>query len=149
MSKKHWILLMLLVFGYVLRRYSDVQLSLSFASTFYTVASIMFSIGMGVVCTFNYDRIKNPSLLRSAQRRINKVRDIYLVLFSILTIGFLILQILPTSITQEAHKLLALTANYLPVFWTLFTIYCIAYFIINLIRIQALNFEIASQISKE
>lgn len=149
MNKKLWILLVLFVFGYALKRYTDIQLNLSFANTFYTVASIMFSIGMGVVCTFNYDRIKNLSLLRVTQRNINKVRNVYLVLFSTLTIGFLVLQVLPMGIPSETLWILTLTADYFPIFWALYTIYCITHFIANLIRIQSLNFEIASQISKE
>jgi len=149
MNKKLWILLALFVCGYALKRYAGIQLNLSFANTFYTVASIMFSIGMGVVCTFNYDRIKNTSLLRSAQRNINKVRNVYLVLFSTLTIGFLVLQVLPIEVTNKTPWLLILTTDYFPVFWALYTIYCVAYFIANLIRIQSLNFEIANQLSKE
>ena len=42
----------------------------SLLNTIYTVAGIMFSIGMGILCTLNPDRVKNDAYYKAIKSNI-------------------------------------------------------------------------------
>ncbi|XZW72940.1 hypothetical protein ACT4W3_04320 [Acinetobacter baumannii] len=114
----------------------------SFLNTIYTVSGIMFSIGMGVLCTLNPDKVKNDSIYKAIKSNILDVRNSYLAYFFIISFIYLIYQIYPDL-------------NYVKVIWkikitldlacaTLFlNILGILYFISNFIQIQKLGMDIS------
>ncbi|HBI1354367.1 TPA: hypothetical protein JI406_RS17485, partial [Acinetobacter baumannii] len=67
----------------------------SFLNTIYTVSGIMFSIGMGVLCTLNPDKVKNDSIYKAIKSNILDVRNSYLAYFFIISFIYLIYQIYP------------------------------------------------------
>ncbi|EPF6035578.1 hypothetical protein OHW45_06075 [Acinetobacter baumannii] len=117
----------------------------SFLNTIYTVSGIMFSIGMGVLCTLNPDKVKNDSIYTAIKSNILDVRNSYLVYFFIISFIYLIYQIYPNL-------------NYVKVIWklkitldlacaTLFlNILGILYFISNFIQIQKLGMDISDRV---
>ncbi|WP_396231137.1 hypothetical protein [Acinetobacter baumannii] len=117
----------------------------SFLNTIYTVSGIMFSIGMGVLCTLNPDKVKNDSIYKAIKSNILDVRNSYLAYFFIISFIYLIYQIYPDL-------------NYVKVIWkikitldlacaTLFlNILGILYFISNFIQIQKLGMNISDRV---
>ncbi|EHU1614089.1 hypothetical protein A0118_RS06330 [Acinetobacter baumannii] len=117
----------------------------SFLNTIYTVSGIMFSIGMGVLCTLNPDKVKNDSIYKAIKSNILDVRNSYLAYFFIISFIYLIYQIYPDL-------------NYVKVIWkikitldlacaTLFlNILGILYFISNFIQIQKLGMDISDRV---
>ncbi len=53
----------------------------SFLNTVYTISGIMFSIGMGVLCTLNPDKVKNDVYYRGIKENVISVRNSYIVFF--------------------------------------------------------------------
>ncbi|MFK5080645.1 hypothetical protein, partial [Glaesserella parasuis] len=107
---------------------------------------IMFSIGMGIVCTFNPSAIKNPQIFKRVKENIANVRNSFLMYFSLATITFLISQIV------HSHTLSAieLTIIFNPeTVALLFSLISLIYFIINFLTIQKLIFDIAEKVMKE
>ncbi|MDG6319414.1 hypothetical protein [Glaesserella parasuis] len=114
--------------------------------TIYTLSGIMFSIGMGIVCTFNPSAIKNPQIFKRVKENIANVRNSFLMYFSLATITFLISQIV------HSHTLSAieLTIIFNPeTVALLFSLISLIYFIINFLTIQKLIFDIAEKVMKE
>ncbi|EXG91463.1 hypothetical protein NQ666_19085 [Acinetobacter baumannii] len=117
----------------------------SFLNTIYTVSGIMFSIGMGVLCTLNPDKVKNDSIYKAIKSNILDVRNSYLAYFFIISFIYLIYQIYPDL-------------NYVKIIWkikitldlacaTLFlNILGILYFISNFIQIQKLGMDISDRV---
>ncbi|RPE30816.1 hypothetical protein EC846_1517 [Acinetobacter sp. BIGb0102] len=117
----------------------------SFLNTIYTVSGIMFSIGMGVLCTLNPEKVKNEIYYIAIKENVLAVRDSYLMYFFILSFIYLLYQIHPD-------------ANFVKDFWkvhikldiayaTLFlNILGILYFIANFMQIQKLGFDISDRV---
>lgn len=123
----------------------EKDLDSSFINTIYTISGIMFSIGMGILCTLNPDKIKNDSYYRSIRDNIIDVRNTYLVYFFVLSIAYLAYQLNP-KYTLEIISI----KNVNIVFKTAFTailinILGVLYFITNFMEIQKLGFEISDK----
>lgn len=115
-------------------------------NTIYTVSGIMFSIGMGVVCTMNPDSIKNPRIYNTIRTNIIVVRNTYLLYFGIISSLYLILQLAKTRYKWHVFSYsIALDFYYLCI---AFNILSIIYYIVNFIKIQQLNFDISDAIKK-
>lgn len=113
-------------------------------NTIYTVSGIMFSIGMGVLCTLNPDRIKNDSFYKAIKSNLLEVRNSYLVYFFIISGMYLLYQIFPDAgLVVKLSKIsivfnLAFAAMFL-------NILGILYFISNFMAIQKLGFNISDR----
>ncbi|HHE9207279.1 TPA: hypothetical protein ACPGS1_001786, partial [Haemophilus influenzae] len=57
--------------------YNDEKMG-NLVNTIYTISGIMFSIGMGVICTFNPSGIKNENIYSIIENNIFKVRSSFL-----------------------------------------------------------------------
>lgn len=116
----------------------------SFIDTLYTTASIMFSIGMGVICTFNPEKIKNKSIYGRIKVKIIAVRNNFLWNFGNITAWYIIFQYIIKKNTiivlrsVEVDVSLAITLYYMALI-----LISTSYFIYNFLSIQSLTFQIA------
>lgn len=119
--------------------------STSFLNTVYTVSGIMFSIGMGVLCTLNPDKVKNDTYYKAIKANVLDVRDSYLIYFFIISFVYLIYQIYPEANFIKRFDQFQITLNL--AFSTLFiNILGILYFIANFMQIQKLGFDISDRV---
>lgn len=116
----------------------------SLLNTIYTVAGIMFSIGMGILCTLNPDRVKNDAYYKAIKSNLLDVRNSYLVYFFIISGMYLTYQIFPTASFVVEIRNLEIIFN-LAFAAMLLNILGILYFIANFIAIQKLGLNISDQ----
>lgn len=117
----------------------------SFLNTVYTISGIMFSIGMGVLCTLNPDKVKNDVYYCNIKENVISVRNSYIVYFTLISAVYLIFQLYPTAkLELFTIKSLVITMKISYVAITL-NILGILYFIANFIQIQKLGFEISDK----
>ncbi|EBI8329407.1 hypothetical protein CPV29_23980 [Salmonella enterica] len=120
-----------------------------FASTVFTVAGIMFSIGLGLIVTFNPSGVKNTNYLRAIRSNVAKVRNSFLLHFGLSTLCYIINQYVAGHefsffLLQKVTILFSIS-----IFLCLVMIYCAIYFIINFIELQRLNNDIFDEVNKE
>jgi hypothetical protein len=120
----------------------------AFINTIYTIAGIMFSIGMGIIGTINLDRVLNKDIYKILKRGIVKVRTNYMAYFSAITIPYLLCQMVENDELIFQLNILSNVWNLsidLATFTISINIIAIAYFILNFVEIQKLNFEISEK----
>lgn len=117
----------------------------SFLNTIYTVAGIMFSIGMGAIITFNLDRVKNKGFFLSIRGNINSVRNSFIFFFSLISICYLLYQIAPEAAMSYTYKGLTVAFS-VSLFVASIIPISIVYFILNFLEIQRLNLDIAEKL---
>ena len=84
---KHLIRFFLLIlitggFGYML----DTPLKEGLISTLYNVSGIMFSIGLGLIVTFNLSGIRNREYIKEIRKNIANIRNIFISYFATSTL---------------------------------------------------------------
>jgi uncharacterized membrane protein len=105
----------------------------------------MFSIGMGVLCTLNPDKVKNNSYYERIKDNIIAVRNSYIAYFALISTVYLIFQLYPAAkIDLFQIRGFVITAKVSYAVLTL-NILGILYFIANFIQIQRLGFEISDK----
>ena len=114
------------------------------ASDFYTVAGIMFSIGMGIICAINLEKVKNIKFYKAIKTNILQVRNIYLYYFAIISVGYLAYQLTPEFELAITIQGVAITFR-LSLLVALLTVLSIVYFTLNFLAIQKLNFQITEK----
>ncbi len=122
-----------------------------FINTIFTVAGIMFSVGLGLIVTFNFAEIKNKKFLNKIRNNLNAVRDSFLQYFTLITLSFVIDYYLRKSELNLTHLYIfkyEINLNW-SVLVCLLIIYSVAYFIINFIKIQKLKNDIIDKIINE
>lgn len=126
----------------------DVRPDEFLLSTLYTVSGIMFSIGLGLIASFNLSSVKNRNYLKKIRLEIQNVRNSFIILFGLSTICLVINQYLPKqdfviSIGKNA-------IHYSPsIMIGLVMIYSILFFIVNFLEVQKLNNDIIDQVLEE
>ncbi len=119
----------------------------SVVSTLYTVVGIMFSVGIGLIVSFNLQGVRNVKFIRTVRGGLNKVRNWYIALFAISTVLFVFYEYFrPVSTVAfwDIHfsfNLSALTSGIL--------LYSIFYFIINFLSIQKLSYDVFDEVNKK
>lgn len=109
--------------------------------TLYTVSGIMFSIGLGLIVSFNLSEIKHPIYLKEIRENIKKVRNSFIFSFICLTVFFVIIQCL------DEFDLSFLFFNS-KIFVALTLLHSIVYYIYNFLSIQKLNDDILDKINR-
>lgn len=108
----------------------------------------MFSIGMGVICTFNPERVRNNNYLREIRTDISSIRLSYIFFFSFSSILYLANQLFPTFKKCFEINFLEICFD-LPITVVAVSAFGIIYYIINFLEIQKLNFQITDRINSE
>ena len=148
---KKWtkILILLIVF-IILSALIEKRLDDFFMNTIYTVAGIMFSIGIGLVVTFNLHGIKNQSYIKTIRNNLNEVRNSYILYFSISTILYIADKYLrdeQNSIITFSIKEMSFNLN-ISLLFLLIMLYSIAYYIGNFLALQKLNDDIFDKLNE-
>lgn len=117
-------------------------------STLYTVCGIMFSIGLGLIVTFNMSGVKNKSYIKIIRKNLKSVRDSFLKYFAISTTCLILGQYLSNSdflfIVREVEIIISPSM----LFFALI-IYSIVFFIINFLEVQKLSQDIFDKVEQE
>ncbi len=148
MTRKLLVSVIIILLSICIPTFSALEVKDAFLNTIYTVAGIMFSIGMGVVCTFNPERIKNNSFLKEIRADNLKIRSSYIFFFSFSSILYLINQLFPALKKCFEIKEYQICID-LPIAVVAISAFSIVYYIINFLEIQKLNFQITDRINSE
>lgn len=147
MKKKIILSLSFLVLSIFISSIFKVRLDSTFVNTLYTVSGIMFSIGMGVICTFNPDKIKNRNFFKLVKDNIIRVRNSYLLFFGLISASYLIYLLDPNfEYSIILYKTINITFT-MSIFILCQSILTITFFIVNFLEIQKLNFDIADRLN--
>lgn len=127
----------------------DIRPDSFFSSTIFTIAGIMFSVGIGLIVTFNPSGVKNKDYILQLRRNIANIRNSFLMHFGLLSTYFIINQ-------YVADKKFDLHFQYhfdftfsFSIFFCLLMIYSSIYFVVNFIEIQKLNNDIFDRLNTE
>ncbi len=122
-----------------------------FVNTIFTVSGIMFSVGLGLIVTFNIGDVKNKKYIKQLRGNIDRVRNSFLKYFLISTICFTAdyyLRQKGLNITIINIKDTQFELNW-SVLFCLLMLYSIVYYIINFIEIQKLNNDIFDKTNEQ
>jgi len=109
----------------------------------------MFSVGIGLIVTFNPSGVKNKDYLRELRSNIQNIRNSFLLHFCLLSVYFIINQ----YVADKKHDLhiktpIEITFSF-SIFFCLLMIYSSIYFVVNFLEIQKLNNDIFDKLNKE
>lgn len=113
----------------------------SFLGAMYTVVGVIFSIGMSMLYSLNPGRLKNEKMYTALKNRILLVRDTSFVLFSLLSVLFVISVCVNTDLVMFSVYGLQIYFS-LSNFSVLFNILTIIYLAFNFLVLQDLNYQI-------
>lgn len=148
MKKNLLISVLTIVLSICIATFSNLKVNDAFLNTIYTVSGIMFSIGMGVICTFNPERIRNNFFLREIRFDITKIRSSYIFFFSFSSALYLLNQLFSNFTFCYENDHFKICAN-LPIATVALSVCGIVYYINNFLAIQKLNFQITDRINSE
>jgi Na+/H+-dicarboxylate symporter len=111
----------------------------------------MFSLGLGLVVTFNINGVKNQKFIKQLRDNIDKVRNSFLKYFFITAICYVLdyyFRQKVLNITTIEIKNFHFELNWSVLFCVLMS-YSIVYYIINFIEIQKLNNSIFDKTNEQ
>lgn len=141
----------LLIIFVVISLLTKLSIDSFLINTIYTVAGIMFSLGLGLVVTFNMSGVKNPTYIKQFREDINEVRNRFLIYFSISTFLYLLDYYLRDNCigTYTINVFTKQIEFNWSVLVCLVLFFSIIYYIQNFLDIQQLNNEIFDKLNKE
>jgi hypothetical protein len=126
----------------------------SLANTLYTVAGVMFSVGMSLIVAVNTQNIRHPDAKKDVQHKLNKLMYRYIANFLTLT-AFFAVTLAFKEVDKEAFRILSWTVrdtqiifNY-PLALVSLEIVCILYYIINMMDTRKQYYDIENLIDCE
>lgn len=122
-----------------LAAFSTINVSSQVLNTIYTVAGVIFSVGMSITISPKTERVTNEKMRRSIRSSYLRVRDSFLILFGISTFLFILTEFL--SIEKYPSFFVLLCA--------IFVLLSIIHYVFNFIKLQDLGVEIEDQVLKE
>ncbi|EFN8485581.1 hypothetical protein EBL26_05705 [Escherichia coli] len=117
-------------------------------STLYSVCGIMFSIGLGLIVTFNMSGIKNINYVKVIRKELVSIRNSFLRFFTLSTLCLVLSEYLKEYEFSFEFKSLMLKFSPSILFFTLI-IYAIVFFIVNFLNVQKLSHDIFDKINQE
>lgn len=115
-------------------------------STLYTVAGIMFSIGMSLIVTSSAAGVKNIRIRNGIRKEIHKVRNHFIECFVFVSFLYVLLSVEGASITIPVHEDYSFKCSHLLI---IVMAYSIMYFVWNFLAIQRLNYQIEDALDKK
>ncbi len=117
-------------------------------STLYSVCGIMFSIGLGLIVTFNMAGVRNKGYIKKIRKSLLVIRNSFLRYFTISTFCLIL---------NEYLKDFEFTWEFKSIVWKfspsmlffLLIIYSIVFFIINFLSVQELGHDIYDKVNEE
>lgn len=114
-----------------------------FLSTIYNVSGIIFAVGIGLVISIDLSKVENEGYLKGFRTDFKRVRDTFIIYFSVSTLCFLSLSYVPKNI-----RLYKINISF-PIFTSVVIIFCIIYFVANFIAVQKLKDDISDRVREE
>ena len=123
----------------ILAAFTSICVTHPVLSTIYTVAGVIFSVGMSITISPKTERVTNSNMRQSIRSSYLRVRDSFLFLFGISTLLFILSEILSLDKYPSFFILLC----------TLFLILSIIHYVYNFMELQKLGEQIEDQVLKE
>lgn len=127
----------------------NMKVSDYFMTAIFTVMGIMFSIGMGLIVTFNLSSVKNKHILGVLRNKIKSLQESFITLFSFSTSIYIIEYFFRDQKTNLNTFTFNIKENLiimnLSIFSLVFILLTIVYFIINFTKLQKLNNDILDE----
>lgn len=109
-------------------------------STLYAISGIMFSIGMSIIVTSSFAKVRNKKIRERIHKSYNLVRNSYIYYFLFVSLLYII-----QDGNQTYHLYKQLCFDY-SIFVGLCMIFSIIFFVINFIDLQHLNRQIEEEL---
>lgn len=121
-----------------------------FSSTIFTIAGIMFAVGMGLIVTFNPNGVKNKNFVLELRNNIKGVRNSFLWHITLLTIYYILNQYVTGDRYELSFDCRVVNVSFsFSIFLCLMMIYSSIFFVVNFLEIQKLNNDIFDVINEE
>lgn len=153
MKKILCILLIPIILTILISNICDIQLNSSVLAAIFTVAGIVFSIGLSLIVTFNMSGIKNKEFVTEIRSNLRLIKSRYLLFFAFSSVIYLINEILAT--TDAPFKIYNICEIYeykiklnIGLLACLSLIFSIIYSVVNMNATQQLNHEIFDEVLK-
>lgn len=125
--------------AFVLSFFINTVVPETLLSTLYTVAGVVFSVGMSIAISPKTDEVTNAEMKRRIRYSYKTVRNSFIAFFGIDTLLFVLSDIFACG---KAHNVLSMSC-------VIFMLISVMYFVFNFIQLQNLSDEIEDQILKE
>lgn len=132
-------LLFSIVFAGIISVFTTFGVSDSINSTLYTVAGVIFSVGMSLTISPKTDKVTNPEWRKKIRTSYLDIRNSFLLLFIVSTLLFILAEAL--QIENLPYLLKNLCASFLLI--------SICYYTCNFVRLQQLGEDIEDQVLRE
>lgn len=119
--------------------YSCLTIPEPVLTTLYTVAGVIFSVGMSIAITPKTDGVTNTEKRGAIRKSYQMVRNSFMNLFAVDTLFFIAAEVLTESKLE----------SFMGITFALFVLISIVYFTLNFIELQRLGNDIEEQILKE
>jgi len=121
-----------------------------FLSTIFTVSGIMFSIGIGLIVTFNITGVKNKDYVILIRKNLSEIRNSFIFYFSLSVLSYILDKYLRDKCFEMTNLNIIgfqLQLNW-PILFFVIMFYSIIYFIVNFLNIQKLNNDIFDKVNE-
>lgn len=120
--------------------WTSITVSKEVLSTLYTVAGVIFSVGMSITIAPKTDNVSNVTIKKSIRKSYLNVRNSFMYFFGANTIIF----ILSGDIAIKG-----IPASFFEILCAVYLLISIIYYIYNFIKLQELGEQIEDQVMKE
>jgi len=117
-------------------------------STLYNVCAIMFSIGLGLIVTFNMSGVKNLAYVKIIRDSLRRIRNAFLRYFTISTLCLVMGKYFEGQYVIAAIKDINIVFSPMLLFFIMI-IYSIIFFIVNFLNVQKLSHDIFDKLYDE
>ncbi len=122
---------------------SGVSPDANLINTLFNVSGILFSIGLGLIVSFDMSGVKNKKMITSLRENIANVRNNFIIYFTIVTIFYVASFYLtkPLPVYRYEYNFGVLVCSII--------LYSIAYFVKNFVSVQKLKSDIFDELNKQ
>ena len=150
MKKNLFRLLCVLLLSLLLSPFLSGHAYADIVSTLYTVAGIVFSIGLGLISGFDLRDIKNKEYLEKIRHNIKATRSAFIFFFSYATFALLVFLYFGKNDYSWCCEEIGIVLRFdIGVFAVLAILFSIFYFVINFLALQKLRDQITDKILEE
>ncbi len=152
MKKIISISIVVIILTLIASNFCSLKLDDYFMTAIFSITGIMFSVGIGLIVTFNFSQIRKKKIILDLRKNLKKVRDSYIIFFGLSTLCYILDYYIRKTdlyyIVLHLGESLSLKVN-LSIFFLISMLCSIFYFILNFISIQKLNEDLFDRINKE
>lgn len=128
-----------LVVAGLLALFTEIKVDSGVLNTLYTVAGVIFSVGMSIAISAKTDQVTKENKRKSIRHSYMTVRNSFMWLFGISTLLFIVAQVCCIAKYPAALDLLCVV----------FILVSIVYYIYNFVRLHKLGEDVEDQVLKE